>query len=155
VFLNFQVARDGFLANAQGAPCVSCKLKLGRFGQRIEPEDFFPLGFQEQCDRVPKVLKAILACLALSVGARNFKTGGPKTALVYFAAMDDGCELPHIGQGRAKVISFKAWLESLTAHTARQVTRVQLTSQPLALGAGCFARLTSSNIALPLTDTFL
>lgn len=54
--------------------------------------------FEHQSDRLSEIGEAVLFVLTLAIGTWNFQAGGPKAALVRFAAMEDGGVVFHSSQ---------------------------------------------------------
>ena len=74
-------------------PAVSRQQQLRRLRLGIEPEGLFPPGVQQELNRLLEVAQTLLLGLALTIRAGNFQARRPKTALVWFAPVNNGCEL--------------------------------------------------------------
>jgi len=76
-------------------PGVSCQHQFRCFRLRIEPEDFFTFGFQQELNGFLEVVQTLFLRLSLAIRAGNLQTRRPKTAFVRLAMMNDGCECFH------------------------------------------------------------
>jgi len=88
-------ARSHVPEDGRATPGASCQEKFRRFRLGIEPESFLTPGFKQETNRFLKIAKTFFLGLTLSVSPGNFKTGGPKTAFIQFAAVNNGCESSH------------------------------------------------------------
>ena len=77
-------------------PGVSCQRKFRGFRFWIETENFLPFDFQNERNSFPQIAETFFLRLARPIRAGNFETSRPETAFVWFATVNNGCEVFHV-----------------------------------------------------------